>query len=103
MRKQFYTFPGVRFEEFAENNDLTLEIYERPLNSGLDRYYVHFKNCEVSNGVCLAGVFGNGKTVFDAIEEYKLRLVGQKIVIDAGHPSRREIQCPNEWIQKVEE
>ena len=34
----------------------------------------------------------------EAIEDYKRRLLGQKIVIDSYSKDRREIQCPNEWL-----
>lgn len=49
----------------------------------------------------LRGVGGNGNTPEAAIADYASELRGKRIAIDAYKPTRREIQCPNEWEKAV--
>lgn len=72
-----------------------MEVHERDHGIGDPmRYYAKFSSSETKNGVVLAGVFGNGPTVDDAIEDYAMAISGKLLVIDAMKPTRREIQVP---------
>ena len=94
------TFTPTSFEAFADTHGLILELRERPcpLTSWLPRYYASFKDVEVSELGTLVSVHGDGETPEAAIREYARRLLGQRIVLSAYTPTRREIQCPNEWL-----
>ncbi len=72
-----------------------MEIHERdrPIGAG-DKYYAHFKRCEVIEGNFLRGAYGDGATGPAAIRDYAAKISGRKIVIGAYLPTRLEIQVP---------
>lgn len=87
--------PQITIEEFADKYDLTMEIHERPLPEGASaRFYAHFKSCEIMDRGCLRGTFGDGATPEEAIKDYAASIRLCRIVIDARHPTRREIEVP---------
>lgn len=88
----------VTFDAFAEKNGLTMRVKERPMKLNLPRYYAYFDGVEVTDGVFLVSVFGNGMTPGEAIASYAMKLLGQRIAVDANKKQRREIECPNEWL-----
>ncbi len=91
------------FEQFADKHGLVMRIGERPVDGRLiqpnARYYASFKGVEVAEGSMLASKSGDGATPEAAIVDYARRLVGKQLVVGAYTPSRREIQCPNEWLE----
>jgi len=94
------SFELVSFDAFADKHGLVMEIRERPGTLGDGRYYAHFERCEVMDGGCLIGAYGNGATKEAAIADYARTLAGKRIAVDAFgvKQERREIQCPNEWV-----
>lgn len=85
---------------FADANDLIMEIHERVF-AGLgarwtedERYYAHFKDCEIRERGCLLGALGNGATPEAAMRDYARRISGKLLVVDAWLNSRREITVP---------
>jgi hypothetical protein len=88
-------------EEFAELHGLTMEVRERSkrqmqFNGGLSRYFASFDRVEVMEGGMLSCQSGNGDTPAEAIAAYLPTIVGQRIVVNAMRPSRKEIDVPNE-------
>lgn len=89
-------------EEFATRHGLQMEVNERSRKDLGDdwphgRFYASFKDAEIKDGCVLISTFGNGTTPEEAIAEYAKRILGQRLVIDAGCRNRREIDAPNEW------
>lgn len=96
--------PPMTFDEFAAHHGLTMKCVERATrrSHGMDlpRWYAAFDHADVSDQHALVGVTGNGDTPAAAIADYVKRITGQLLVIGAwgACPTRREIQCPNEWL-----
>jgi len=93
------TFPVVTFERFCDLNSLIIEIDERPRWTGLPRYIAAVKDGETMRDGCLIGIYGNGETEASAIKDLERKLCGEMLAIRAMTPERRNIQCPNEWVQ----
>lgn len=97
MKIVLHEIEKVAIEDFADKHDLAMEVHERDHSIGDSmRYYAKFSNAETKHGSVLAGVFGNGPTIDDAIEDYAMVISGKLFVIDAMKPTRREIQVP--WL-----
>lgn len=98
---------AVSFERFAERHGLTIKVTERPMwawnlrhmQNNDSRFYANFDRCETKNGPFLRSEYGDGPTPEFAVAAYKNNLCGKLLVIDAMKPTRREIQCPNEWSE----
>lgn len=87
--------PEIDIAKFAEANGLTMQVNERRNHAPEARFYAHFKNCEVMDGGCLIGNFGNGATEDQAIAEYASAISLKRVAIDAGDPAKRvEINVP---------
>jgi hypothetical protein len=100
--KVFELVPRTTFTKFAETHGLVMEIRERPVTDGGDpmRYYASFEGVEVMDNGCLVGEYGNGASHEDAIDAYARKLRGRRIAVHAMYDDRRDIQCPNEWIDE---
>lgn len=93
--------PRVRISKFAGEHGLTMRVVERKpsdLHRSFDfassRFYAHFDNCEVKEGSCLVGIFGNGATEKQAIANYAKEISNKRLVINAFRGERREIEAP---------
>jgi hypothetical protein len=87
--------PQMTIEEFAEKNELEMEIHERPRPVGdPSRYYAHFRRAEVKDGGMLVGSYGDGATPELAIENYAPQISLRRLVIDAYSEQRRELEVP---------
>jgi len=87
--------PEMTIEAFAEANDLTMIICERPLPVGNDlRYYAHFQHCEVMDKSMLISEYGNGSTPEEAVAAYAKRINMGRIVVHAYTSGRLEIKVP---------
>jgi len=87
--------PVMTLEQFADQNNLALEINERENPPyWTKRFYANFRNCEVKDGPLLCSAFGDGDTEEEAIEAYK-KEIGQRclVIIEKGS-ARREIKAP---------
>lgn len=88
----------VDFEEFCAKNGIELEAHERA-KPYTWRWYVTSPGLEVMHQNFLESTYGNGATPEDARENYKHKLAGNRVVINAYNENRRrEIQLPNEWL-----
>lgn len=101
-----YVGDQLSFAAFADKHGLTMEAHERVMDDYLKqfnvpRWYARFKGAEVQERGGLSSPFGDGHTPDAAIRDYALRIQGTRLVIDAFKPHRREIQCPNEWIEEA--
>lgn len=87
--------PEMTIEEFADANDLVMEVKERPVPVGDPyRYYAKFAGCDVTDGSFLIGTYGNGATPEAAIAEYAIAISLRRIVSNDHRPSRRELSVP---------
>lgn len=95
MKIEREDIPQMCIEAFAEANDLVMEIIERPLPIGDGgRYYAKFKKCEVKDGGCLVGKYGNGATPEEAIKAYAPQISLRTLVFSAMSGDRLEIRVP---------
>lgn len=94
MKTKEFFLSRMSIEEFAETHDLVMEIHERTDKDGLDRYYAHFEDAEVSDSNFLIGAYGNGKTPEEAVVNYAEEISGKMIVVDAMSDKRRNIIVP---------
>lgn len=85
---------------FADANDLIMEIHERVF-AGLgarwtedERYYAHFKDCEIRERGCISGEYGNGATPEAAMRDYARRISGKQMLIDSWSHKQREVTVP---------
>jgi len=85
----------ISIEEFAEKNDLVMQVFERrvPITNP-NRFYACFKHCEEKGDGVLIGTYGNGVTPDLAINEYVKMISLKTLVIDAYSDSRKEIKVP---------
>lgn len=83
----------VDIAAFAERHDLTMCINERPPGMGV-RYYARFESCEVIDGSCLVGIYGNGRTPDEAISGYAEALSHKRVAVDAYTDKRKELNVP---------
>jgi hypothetical protein len=93
METERHPVSEMTIEEFAENNNLIMEIHERN-DPKLPKHYAHFKLSDIKEGSCLIGKFGDGETEQEAIRNYAKEISGQLLVIGAFSNNRRNIQVP---------
>lgn len=87
--------PSMTGEQFAEANKLTMVVRERDNPSELDmRFYAHFENAEIKNGMLLHGIHGNGETPEKAIANYWPQISGLLLVLNASSRATEEIKVP---------
>ena len=96
MKIEKHEIPQTSIEDFADKNNLVMEIHERRLpDESPSRYYAHFKSAEAREGTCcLIGLFGNGRTPEEAIRNYAREISLRTLIIDAMTEHRREITVP---------
>jgi len=88
------TLDKISLEEFADKHGLTMIITERN-DPSLPRFYAAFEGVEVVTGDgMLRAAYGNGQTEDEAIADYKHKISGEQITIDADTPKRQEIIAP---------
>lgn len=90
----------INFIETKEILDLEkeigfeLEANERPIHSGLSRFYVSFKKGESMEGGCLVSHSGNGNTVDEALQDYCKYISCRRMAFNSYTPERKEIYLP---------
>lgn len=93
----------VDFEDWLEENGITVVVKERPryISEGIrhkpERYYATSEpSYEVTDYSIRSGVHGNGDNPLAAIEDLKRQWRGVILVTGWGE-NRKEIVTPNEW------
>jgi len=94
MKIERNVIPRMTIDEFADQHGLIMEVHERGPVGSNTAFYAHFKNCDVHDGPCLVGTFGDGSTEDEAISHYAKTISQKVLVIDAGHDCRRDIVAP---------
>ena len=95
MEIQCNEIKEMTIEEFADANNLIMEVHERRTDiKDNARFYAHFKKCEVQEDGMLIGTYGNGNTQEAAIAAYALKIHLKTIVIDAYGADRQVIAVP---------
>lgn len=97
MKIEDSTDKEITLKEFAERHNLELQINQRhgwwnPNLGEAGRYYCHFKDAWIKEGIMLGGVSGNGATKQEAIEDYTKIISDEKLIIK--DKDRREILVP---------
>ena len=76
----------ISIEELVRSAQKTLQIH-----SAYDgRIIVAFEHCDVKDGFFLAGEYGVGNTVAEAVDDYVRKISGKKLVFNAGTKHRTE-------------
>lgn len=83
-----------RIEDFADQHELTMKVFERHAHSSPDRFYAHFDRVDVKEGSVLVGRFGDGATEDQAIADYANKISGAFLVYSAYTDARREMRAP---------
>ena len=84
----------VTLEEFCDRYKLVMEVHERS-SPRLPRFYATIRGAEFKEREhFLTGLFGDGDTPQEAIDDYAKEISGKVMVLDAMFSSRREIQVP---------
>lgn len=87
--------PTDILEHFAEQNNLTMVVTERPNSIGSPlRFFARFEGSDVAGNGVLIGTYGNGSTEQEAIANYAKEISEKTLVIDAWKPNRSEIKVP---------
>jgi len=99
----FRATPLITIDEFADANNLIMEIHERD-NPYLElmRFYAMFKNVEVLENGMLKSNHGNGSTHDYAIEEYQRKIAGKELIYNSRSNDRRSIYAPKEFRTRKE-
>jgi hypothetical protein len=85
----------MSIQDFADINNLTMLVNERPVPAGSgSRYYARFSNVDVLDGSFLVGESGNGSTPEEAIKKYANQISFKTIVSSATSIKRKEIKVP---------
>lgn len=93
MKIEKYLLLESTIEKFADKFNLIMEVHERNKH-GADRYYAHFKDCNIEDKDMLIGAFGSGSTPEEAINNYARRISLQNIVINAYFENCQKILVP---------
>lgn len=84
--------------DFEKEINYELVANERAIHAGsparLSKYYVCFENAGVIEGGCLAGKYGNGSTIDEAIKDYCREVSNCRVAFGAYTKDRKEIQFP---------
>lgn len=95
--------PQVRGEnsmnifEFADIINRNIEITRHANQNG--RYTAQFEHCEIKDGICLRGVYGEGRTPSEAVEDYAKKITGQTLVFYAmSDELRQEYVVPTSTV-----
>lgn len=84
--------------DFEKEIGYELVVNERAIHAGsparLSKYYVQFENAEVMEGGCLAGKYGDGNTIDEALKDYCREVSNCRVAFGAYTKERKEIQFP---------
>ena len=84
--------------DFEKEIGYELVVNERAIHAGsparLSKYYVQFEKAGVMEGGCLAGKYGNGNTIDEAIKDYCREVSNCRVAFGAYTNERKEIQFP---------
>lgn len=120
MKIEFIRFKSMTIEEFAQQNNLIMEVVEIPsfYSFGMDsrsleeislddppnhitnpklgmKYHARFKGAEIKEGIILIGAYGIGETPKAAIDDYRRIIAGKALVFNAYRDNRRTIIVPH--------
>ncbi len=91
----------ITLSAFAESHGLSLRLYERSRVGGAARWMADFKNVEIKWDGILSSAMGNGNTPEEAVEDFKRRICGVRLVENAMKDDRREWDVPNEFLPET--
>jgi hypothetical protein len=97
MKIEHHYLDKCTIEEFADRNELIMEVHERPSSRvrGALPFYAHFKGVELKEGDFLISASGDGYSPEEAINLYAMKISEGLLIINATHPTnRREILVP---------
>ena len=94
MKTKEFMLPRMTIEEFADKNNLVMEIHERSDEDSPSRFYAHFEHSDIAKDGMLIGKYGDGESKKRAILNYAMGISGKVLVIGAFSGCRREIVVP---------
>jgi len=94
MKTKEFMLPRMTIEEFADKNNLVMEIHERSDEDSPARFYAHFEHSDIAEDGMLIGKYGDGESKKQAILNYAMEISGKVLVIGAFSGRRREIVVP---------
>lgn len=89
----FVEIRTLEITEFEKEIKREVVITERRARN-LPKYYASFENSEVMSAGMLCGVYGNGATMDEAIQDYCEIISKKEVTFDAYSSSREEIEMP---------
>lgn len=97
-----YYIESTPIDEFADKHNLVMLVRERPPHINAARFYAMFEDVVVKEGGCLAGVYGDGATELEAINDYAKQISSRCLIVGANKLGRREIFAPRLDPMKME-
>lgn len=94
MKIENHFVEEMTIEDFADKHNLTMSVHERSKIFNLPKFYAHFKDIEISKGMMLYSISGDGSTPEEAIVNYTSQISEQRLVTNAMRSSRKEILAP---------
>jgi hypothetical protein len=82
----------VKLIDFIDARNLELNLRRYP--NQCERWIAEFEHCEVIQGGCLVGLYGNGHTPEEAIQDYIRNIAGKRIAQNAMTDRRSEFEVP---------
>lgn len=106
MEIRYDTIPEMTIEEFAERENLEMEVRERPLPKGDPmRYHASFWHTAVMDRCFLVGEYGNGSTPEEAIQNYAKKISLKRVAFGALGSylglERRDINVPRLVVEEA--
>jgi hypothetical protein len=80
---------GLALGNNSPHHSPQLVIRARFIGSDLERFYAELEHVEVKGNGVLIGMYGNGATPDEAMENYLKKITGQTLVIHASDAERR--------------
>jgi hypothetical protein len=84
--------------DFADVINKEIQVIRYPNQEG--RFSACFSNCEIKEGICLSGEFGDGRSPTEAINNYARLILGKILVFHAMDKElRQEFVVPKMMVE----
>ena len=96
---KFKTIEKIEITDYEKQIGHELVVTERPISlmqsCRVSKYHVCFEGGEVMENGMLVGVFGDGNTVDQALDDYCNQISGKRMAFNAMTPYRINIDIPH--------
>ena len=83
----------MKLYDWIDSQNLDIRM-SRTYTTKLPKWVVDIPDVEIKSGSVLESVMSSGQTPDEALMDLAKRLSNKKIVLNAGQPSRRELNTP---------